>query len=80
MPDYTENLKRITVPFLAIAGDEDPQDPVGDVFETYVKVNSEYKRFLHYPKHSHMDLLLGDNADTLIFPDIVDWLDTLICE
>ena len=78
--DYTENLKKITVPFLAIAGDEDPQDPVGDIFETYVKVNSEFKRFLHYPKHFHMDLLFGDNADTLIFPDIVDWLDTLICE
>jgi len=76
--DYTENLKLITVPFLAIAGDEDPQDPVGGIFETYVKVNSKSKIFLNYPKHSHIDLLLGENADTLIFSEINNWLSSLM--
>jgi pimeloyl-ACP methyl ester carboxylesterase len=74
--DYTENLKNIEVPLLAIAGDEDLQDPVGDVFASFVRVSSKTKKFLHYPEHSHMDLLLGENASILIFPEITNWLDS----
>ena len=75
--DYTSNLNKIKTPCLLIAGDEDLADPVGDVFETYVKIGSTEKKFLHYPEYSHMDLLLGDNASVDIFSDIACWLNSV---
>ena len=72
--DYTSNLKKIQVPCLAVAGDEDLVDPAGDMFATYIKIGSEGKKFLHYPNYAHMDLLLGDNASLDIFPEITCWL------
>lgn len=76
--DYTENLHKITVPFLAIAGDNDTQDPKDDIFKTFENVSSENKEFLHFAKHSHMDLLLGENASSLIFPEVSNWLNLRI--
>ncbi len=76
--DYTANLHKITVPFLAIVGDEDTDDPMEDVFKTYENVSSVNKKFLHFPKHGHLDLLLGDNSSNLIFPEITAWLDSLV--
>lgn len=68
--DYSENLHKITVPFLAIAGDEDPQDPSGDIYRCYENVSSTYKEFYTFPRHSHLDLLLGDQCREVIFPKI----------
>lgn len=75
--DYTANLNRITVPFLAIAGDQDTDDPMDDVLRTYENVSSINKKFLHFPEHGHLDLLLGDNCSTIIFPEITNWLNSL---
>lgn len=74
----TENLNKITVPFLAIAGDEDTQDPKDDIFKTFENVSSENKEFLHFAEHSHMDLLLDENASSLIFPKISDWMESIV--
>ncbi len=49
-----------------------------DVFKTYENVSSVNKKFLHFPKHGHLDLLLGDNSSNLIFPEITAWLDSLV--
>lgn len=76
--DYSANLYKITVPILFIAGDNDTQDPSKDIFRAYENVSSEVKEFYSFPEHSHLDLLLGDNASILIFPKISDWMDSII--
>ena len=76
--DYTANLHKITVPSLFLVGDEDTDDPMKYVLKTYENVSSVNKKFLHYPKHGHLDLLLGDNSSNLIFPEITNWLNSLI--
>ncbi|MCJ7571265.1 MAG: alpha/beta hydrolase [Candidatus Thermoplasmatota archaeon] len=76
--DYSANLNKITVPILFIAGDNDTQDPSIWIHSAYENVSSEIKEFHSFPKHSHLDLLLGDDASTLIFPLIVDWLNLRI--
>ena len=73
--DYSENLDEITVPILFIAGEEDTQDPSDDIYRAYQCVSSTEKTFYSFPKHSHLDLLLGDDADELIFPKITQWLE-----
>ena len=68
--DYSENLNKITAPILFIAGENDTQDPSIDIYRAYQNVSSINKEFYSFPKHSHMDLLLGENSSKLIFPKI----------
>ena len=75
--DYTANLNKITVPSLLLVGDEDSDDPMKDVYKTYENISSINKKFLHFAEHGHLDLLLGDNSSTLIFPEINNWLNSL---
>ena len=72
--NYSKNLSKITVPILFIAGDEDPQDPKEDIYRAYENVSSENKEFYSFEGFSHMDLLMGDNADELIFPKIHNFM------
>jgi len=76
--DYSENLDKITVPILFIAGDKDPQDPSELVYKAFKQVSSKQKQFYSIPDHSHLDLLLGNNARTLVFPKITTWLEEII--
>jgi len=76
--DYTAHLSVITVPFLAIAGNEDTSDPKQDIFATYQNVSSGVKKFIVIPEYAHMDLLLGDTANIKVFPEITNWLDSII--
>jgi pimeloyl-ACP methyl ester carboxylesterase len=75
--DYTANLSKITVPFLAIAGDEDSSDPKADVYATYQNVSSGIKKFVNISEYAHMDLILGDTANIKVFPEITSWLDSI---
>ena len=75
--DYTTNLNKITVPILFISGDNDLQDPCIDIYRGYENVSSTDKAFYSFPHHSHLDLLLGDDASDLIFPHITTWLSIL---
>jgi len=75
--DYSANLHKITVPIIFIAGENDLQDPSDDVYKAYESVSSEYKKFLEFDDHSHLDLVLGDDAKDLIFPEITDWLNSI---
>ncbi|HEW91657.1 MAG TPA: alpha/beta fold hydrolase [Thermotogaceae bacterium] len=72
--NYSKNLDKISVPILFIAGGEDPQDPASDIYQAYQSVGSIDKTFYSFPDHSHMDILLGDDANDLIFPVIANWL------
>ena len=68
--NYSDNMDKITVPILFIAGDEDPQDPSQDIYRAYENVSSINKEFYSFANHSHMDLLMGNDASRLIFPKI----------
>ncbi len=76
--DYTAHLSKITVPFLVIAGDEDGSDPKVDIYATYQNVSSEIKKFVNISEYAHMDLILGDTANIKVFPEITNWLDSII--
>lgn len=75
--DYTAHLSKITVPLLAIAGDQDTSDPKDDIFYTYQHVSSTMKTFINISSYGHMDLILGDDANVRVFPNITQWLDML---
>ena len=75
--DYTAHLSTITVPFLAIVGDEDTSDPKTDIFACYQNVSSEVKKFVNISEYAHMDLILGDTANIKVFPEITNWLDSI---
>lgn len=76
--DYSKNLDKITVPILFIAGDNDTHDPSKDIYRAYENVSSANKKFISYAEHSHLDLLLGEEADQLIFPEISNWMDSIV--
>jgi pimeloyl-ACP methyl ester carboxylesterase len=76
--NYTDNLYKITVPFLAIAGDEDHQDPSKNIYKCYENVSSKFKEFYTFPKHSHMDLLMGNDCRELIFPKIDNFMNEVV--
>jgi len=72
--NYSAHLEDINVPILFIAGDEDPQDPADNIYKGYENVSSTDKTFYNFSEHSHLDLLLGEDADELIFTKINSWL------
>lgn len=73
--DYTENLNKIYVPFLAISGEKDIyQDPPKDMYMAFENISSTNKDFFCYSNYSHCDLLLGDKCKDLIFPTISNWM------
>jgi pimeloyl-ACP methyl ester carboxylesterase len=76
--DYTAHLSTITVPFLAIAADEDTSDPKADIYATWQNVSSDIKTFVNISGYAHMDLILGDTANLKVFPEITNWLDSVI--
>jgi pimeloyl-ACP methyl ester carboxylesterase len=76
--DYSTNLSKINIPILFIAGENDPQDPSIDIYRGFQNVSSTIKEFHSFPKHSHLDLLLGDDASTIIFPIISQWMNARI--
>jgi len=76
--DYSENLHKITVPILFIAGEKDPQDPSTGIYRAYENVSSTRKEFQSFPNHSHLDLLLADDASSVIFPLIISWMNSYL--
>jgi pimeloyl-ACP methyl ester carboxylesterase len=76
--DYSKNLYKITVPILFIAGDNDTQDPMTGIYSAYENVSSTIKENHSFLRHSHLDLLLGDDASSIIFPIISQWMNSRI--
>jgi pimeloyl-ACP methyl ester carboxylesterase len=76
--DYSTNLLKIHTPILFIAGENDPQDPSVDINRGFQNVSSTIKEFHSFPHHSHLDLLLGDDASTVIFPIISQWMNSQV--
>jgi len=72
--DYTEHIPDITVPYLSVAGIQDEMALLPQTQGIYELAGSSDKTTLIYDGYGHVDLLIGKNAPTEIYPEIRDWL------
>ncbi len=79
--NYTENLGKVTVPVLLIAGQVDNIAPPEVVRFAYERVSSTDKTFRMFGRvngysanYGHNDLILGKHAKEEVFPYIASWL------
>ena len=75
--DYTENLSKINVPVLLIAGSKDLSDSAENIQKTFDMIGSGNKTLYIIPDYGHVDLLLGKNVEVDVYIKIKDWLDGL---
>lgn len=78
---YTQNLKNIETPLLAIAGRRDHLGSPGDVRMIFDSVSSKEKRYYIVEKsggakeeYGHTDLVMGTYASLDVFPVVLEWL------
>ncbi|HDH97400.1 MAG TPA: alpha/beta fold hydrolase, partial [Proteobacteria bacterium] len=76
------NLDRVKVPILVIAGTDDNLAQPHDVYLMYSLAGSGDKRWVEFGRkngfshnYGHGDILLGDHARAEVFPVIAEWLD-----
>lgn len=80
---YTQQLKAVHSPLLAIAGRADGVAPSWTVYPLYRYASSQDKRFRVFGvaegdriDYGHLDLVLGLNAPEEVFPTIASWLES----
>jgi pimeloyl-ACP methyl ester carboxylesterase len=80
--DYYEQMRRIEVPTLVIAGAGDQLTPVADLRSVYDYIGSSDKRLLICGRdqgfshdYGHIDLVLGIDARREVYPHIADWIE-----
>ncbi len=80
--DYRQELARIEVPVLFVAGGKDMLAPPDAVKAAYDAVGSKDKRFVIASRgagmisnYGHEDLVMGKGAPEEIYPLVVSWLD-----
>jgi pimeloyl-ACP methyl ester carboxylesterase len=78
---YTQHLSDVQVPALFVAGGADNTVPKENVQTSFVLAGSGDKEYLELfaaegfsTDYGHLDMLLGTNARTEVFPAIHDWL------
>ena len=72
--DYGRAFEALRVPLLVIAGDRDDLAPPESVRPAYEMSRSPDKSYRVFPV-GHMDLLVGDDATTTVWPTVADFLD-----
>jgi hypothetical protein len=72
--NYTENMDRITVPFLFITGSEDAANPATIKVYGYERVSSKEREYVNFPYFGHTDLVMGKDVNKKVYPVITDWL------
>lgn len=79
--DYLQALSSINTPFLIIAGLGDKLVPLEAASPAFKNLGSEEKAWIQYgiqtgcqEDYGHIDLVVGKNAETEVFPDIEKWL------
>jgi len=79
--NYTEGLRKITVPTMLMAGVMDQLAPPGSLLEVYRRIQSPEKEFHLLGKaygfsrdYGHVDMVMGKTAPAEVFPLIADWL------
>lgn len=80
--DYFEQMRRIEVPTLVIAGEGDLLTPVVDLRSVYDSIGSTDKRIVIAGRrqgfshdYGHVDLVLGMEARREIYPHVADWIE-----
>jgi hypothetical protein len=75
---YSDNLGKISLPTLAIADDTPDLTVPEDIHNFYLgKARHKLDTFLRIPNTAHIDLVMGLNAPTELFPEIGKWLRSL---
>ena len=72
---YSDNYDKITLPVLIITGDKDKLANwkiIRD--ELYSKISSQDKQFVLLENFGHVDMCVGINAPTVVYPLIENWL------
>lgn len=74
--DYTTHMSDITVPFLGVCGIQDEMVPLEQATSFFDDnlLGSADATSLVFDGYGHIDLLIGKNAPTEVFPEISDWL------
>lgn len=79
---FRDNLHRIEVPLLIIAGSIDRLTPPEDLRYVFDRVSSPVREFVVIGReqgasaeYGHVDLILGKNAPEDVFPTILAWLE-----
>ena len=72
--DYGRAFEALRVPLLVVAGDRDDLAPPESVKPAYELSRSPEKMYRVFPV-GHMDLVVGDDATTTIWPTVGDFLD-----
>jgi pimeloyl-ACP methyl ester carboxylesterase len=77
---YREAFAALDIPLLVLAGDRDPLVPPADAQECFDASGSRDKRivvfdaFDHRVHWGHVDLILGREAPSVVWPVLLDWL------
>lgn len=79
--DYLDGLENATTPTLFLVGSLDRLAPPASVRIAYDKLGSEHKKMIVIGKDSglkteygHVDILLGRDSPTHVFPKVADWI------
>jgi len=78
--NFTENIVLVKAPVLFVVGGRDAVDSQCVYEWGYEKVSSENKDYVCFDDYGHLDLLMGKDAATTVFPYVGDWLDRLLAE
>jgi len=73
--NFTNSIDMITAPILFVTGELDPVDHRTVYREGFLKVASEVKDYRCFIDFGHLDLLLGTEARSTVFPYIASWLE-----
>lgn len=76
---YQDNMARLTVPAFAIFSESDALVSTDLMVESLFngKTFNAKDDWIEVPNTGHVDIVNGDNAPTLSYPAIADWLDRL---
>ncbi len=71
--NYTRNMHLITLPVMFITGDRDYNPRMVESF-AYEIVSSVKKEFVRLPGYGHIDMLMGRNVASEVYPLISAWI------
>jgi len=73
--DYTANLSKVNIPYLAISAGKDTADSPEEIEATVARIGSNDVSFVNFQEYNHLDLLLSDKAEEEVFSTISIWLE-----
>jgi len=71
--NYAENMRKITLPIFFITGEKD-FSPAAVKRYGYESVSSEMREYVQLPGYGHVDMLIGSDVETDVFPLVADWI------